>query len=87
MHLERFRKGFVKGLEGFGNQRTSGDHSNYSIAEAGQNTEKSPRNLRRLAVTQIPVKDRHLRLVGKIHKDDNDDDEDDNLSRDFYNAS
>ena len=31
-------KGLVKGLE---NKRTSGDNSNYSIAEIGQNTEKS----------------------------------------------
>ena len=29
--------------EGFGNKRTSGDHSNYSIVEIGQNTKKSPR--------------------------------------------
>ena len=33
---------------GLGNKRTSGDNPNYSIAEIGQNTKKSPRDLRRL---------------------------------------
>ena len=32
-------------------------HRNYCIIEIGQNTEKSPGDLRRLAVTQTPVKD------------------------------
>ena len=41
----------------------SGDHPNYSIIEGGQNTEKSPRDLRRLAVTQSPVKDHQLKLM------------------------
>ena len=36
--------------------------------EIGQNTEKSPGDLRRLAVTQIPVKNLLLMLVGKILK-------------------
>ena len=39
------------------NQRTSGGHPDYSIIKIGQNTEKSPGDLRRLAVTQTPVKD------------------------------
>ena len=34
-----------------------------SIIENGQNTEKSPRDLRRLAVTQSPVKDHQLTLM------------------------
>ena len=38
------------------NKSTSGDHPNYSIVENGQNTEKSPENLRRLAVIQTPVR-------------------------------
>ena len=42
---------------GLGNNRTIGDHPNYSIIKIGQNTEKSPVNLRRFAVTQTPVKD------------------------------
>ena len=37
----------------FENKRTSGDNPDYSIVEIGQNTEKSPGILRRLAVTQI----------------------------------
>ena len=48
---------------GLGNKRKSGDHPNYSIFEIGQNTEKSPGNLRRLAVTQTPVKNHRLTLV------------------------
>ena len=44
------------GIGGIGNKRTSGYHSNYSIIENGQNTEESPGDLRRLTVTQTPVK-------------------------------
>ena len=47
----------IKGTGGLGNKRTSGDHPNCNIIENGQNTEKSPGYLRRLAVTQTPVKD------------------------------
>ena len=36
-------------------------HPNY-IIENGQNTEKSPGDLRRLAVTQSPLKDHQLTL-------------------------
>ena len=39
---------------GLGNKRTSGNPPNYNIIENGQNTEKSPGDLRRHAVTQIP---------------------------------
>ena len=34
----------------------SGDPPNYNIVENGQNTEKRPGDLRRLAVTQTPMK-------------------------------
>ena len=37
---------------GLGGRRTNGDHSNYNIIGNGQNTEKSPGDLRRLAVNQ-----------------------------------
>ena len=37
------------------NRRTSRDHPNYSILKIGQNTEKSPGNLR-FGVTQTPEK-------------------------------
>ena len=39
------------------------EHRNYSILKIGQNTEKSPGDLRRLAVTQTPLKDRQQVLV------------------------
>ena len=52
-----------KGTGGLGNKRTSGDHLNYCIIEIGLNTEKGPGDLRRLAVTQTPVKDHQLMLM------------------------
>ena len=45
-----------------GNRRTSRDHPNYSILKIGQNTDKSPGDLRGTDATQIPVKDYQLRL-------------------------
>ena len=36
-------------------------HPNYSIIENGQNTEKSPGELRRFAVTQTPVKSQNFK--------------------------
>ena len=36
----------------------------YSIIKIGQNTGKSPGNLRRLAITQTPVRKHQLTLVG-----------------------
>ena len=42
-----------------------GDHPNDSIIENGQNTEKSPGDLRRLSVTQTPVKNHWLMLMWK----------------------
>ena len=42
---------------------TSGDQSNYYSIEIGQNTEKSPDDLRRVAVTQTPIKDHQLTLM------------------------
>ena len=50
-------------IGGFGNKRTSGHHSDYSIVEIGQNTEKSPGDLRRLAVTQNSVENHQLTLI------------------------
>ena len=43
----------------------SGDHPIYYNTENGQNTEKSIRNLRRLAVIQTPMKDHQLMLMRK----------------------
>ena len=47
---------------GLGNKRTSGDYPKYSIVDIGQNTEKSSEDLKRLAVTQTPMKDHQLTL-------------------------
>ena len=51
-----------------GNNRTTGDHPNYCIIGIGQNTEKSPGDLRRLVVPQTPVRNHRLTLVGKTLK-------------------
>ena len=52
-----------KGTGRLGKKRTSGDHPDYSIIKIGQNTENSPRDLRRLDVDQTPVEDHQLTLV------------------------
>ena len=44
----------------------SEDHPNYSIAKIDQNTEKCPRDVRRLAVTQTPVKESTWAGVKKL---------------------
>ena len=41
-----------KKTKGLGNKGTGGDCSNYSIVEIGRSAEKSPEDLRRLAVTK-----------------------------------
>ena len=46
----------IKGTGGLGSWRTSGDHPNYNIIENGKNTERISGDLRRLAVTQTPLK-------------------------------
>ena len=46
----------IKGTERRGRWRPSGNHPNDSIIENGQKTEKSPRDLRRFALTQTTVK-------------------------------
>ena len=53
----------IKEIGGFGSWRPNGDHPNKSIIENGQNTEKSLGDLRRLAVTQTPVKNHQLTLM------------------------
>ena len=51
------------GTGSLGNKRSRGDHPNYGIIEISQNSERSPRDLRRLAVTQTSVKDHQLTLM------------------------
>ena len=53
----------VKGNGELGNKRTCGDHPICNIIKIGQNTEKSPGEFRRLAVTQTLVRNHRLRLV------------------------
>ena len=60
-----FPKGLVRVLE---NRRTSRDHPNYSIIKFGQNTDKNPRDLRRLDIYQTLVKDHQLTLVRKTRR-------------------
>ena len=55
----------VQGIGRVENRWTNRDHQNYSITKIGQNTEKSPGDLRRLAVTQFPTKDYQVMLVSK----------------------
>ena len=48
-------KWMVKGTGRQGNKRTRRDHPYNSIIKNGQNTEKSPGDLKRLAIAQTPV--------------------------------
>ena len=57
-----------KGTGRRGNKKTSRDYPDYSIIRIGQNIEKSPGDLRRLAVTQTPVRNHQLTLVRKTPK-------------------
>ena len=59
----------IKGTRGLGNKRTCGDNPIYDPTEIGQNTEKCPGDLRRLAVNQTSVKDHQQRLTGKTLKE------------------
>ena len=58
-------KGLLKGLEDLEVGGRVGDHPNYYIIENGQNTEKCPGDVRRLAVPQTPLKDHQLKLMWK----------------------
>ena len=58
----------VKGTGRVGNRKSSRDHPNYDIVYIGQNTAKSPGDVRRLYVTQNPGKDHQLTLVWKARK-------------------
>ena len=57
------KKRIIKRPEGLGSWRTGRDNPNDSIAENSQNAETSPGYLRRLAVTQTPVKNHQLTLM------------------------
>ena len=51
---------------GLGNKWTNRDHPNYNIIKIDQNTEKSPEDLGRLAVTQTAVRNHRLTLPWKL---------------------
>ena len=63
--LSTITKGLFKRPGGLGILRTGRDYPKDSIAENSQNPETSPGDLRRLAVTQTPVKNRQLTLMWK----------------------
>ena len=44
------------------------DQPNYNLFAIGQNTEKNPGYLSKLAVTQVPVKNHQLTLLWKTSK-------------------
>ena len=60
-------KWFRNTTGGTGDQRENRDHTDHSIVKIDENTEKSPGDLRRLAVTHTSVKDHQLTLVWKFH--------------------
>ena len=45
------------------NKRTNRGHPDYSIIKISQNTELSPGNLKRFALTQTPMENQQLTLV------------------------
>ena len=61
----------LKGTGGLRGWRNSRDHSNYTIIENDQNTEKSPWDMRRLAVTRTPMKNHQLILMLKTQEVNN----------------
>ena len=54
-----------KGAVGVRNQKTSGVHPDRNIVKVGQNTEKSPEDLRTLVVAQTLVKDYQMNTAVK----------------------
>ena len=62
-HVHYSHQGNGTGTGRSGNKRMSGDHRNYIIGEIGQNTKKSPGDLRRFVVTQTLVENLPLTLV------------------------
>ena len=54
-----------------GNKRLSGNHPNYSSVQIGQNTKKSPGDLRTHAVTRTPVENHRPRWYEKLTNEKN----------------
>ena len=57
--FEMTPKGLIRGLKKL---EISRDHPKYCLVKISQNTEKSSGDLRRLVVTQTPMKDHQLML-------------------------
>ena len=60
-----------RGNGGARNKWTSGNYPKYSIVNISQNTTRSPEDMRRLAVSQTPVKDHQLTQMWKTRKEQN----------------
>ena len=69
--LGTVNKRLVQGLENLEIRRPVETVLNYSILEIGQNIEKRPGDLRRLAVTQTPVKTHSANAGGKNSRRNN----------------
>ena len=70
--LGTITKGLLKGMEDLevvGRVSTPLYYPNGSIAKNGQNPDTSPGDLKRLAVTQTPVKNHQLTLMWKTLKE------------------
>ena len=67
-HPRNNTKGLVKGTGITGNKRTRGNNPDYIIIKISWNNEKSAEDLRRLVVSQTPVKNHKLTLVWKTLK-------------------
>ena len=62
MHMEQSQR-IGNGTERLGNETTSGDYPDYSMITIGQNAERRRGDLKRLAVTQTPVRNIKLTLM------------------------
>ena len=66
-NITRFPKTREK-TGGIGNKMKNQDHADHTIKNV-KDIEKIIEDLRRIAVTQIPVKDHQLKQVGKMRND------------------
>ena len=58
-------KGLIQGQVDLEMKRTRGDSPNYCIIKINKNTEESPGDFKRLAITQTPVRNHRLTLLRK----------------------
>ena len=67
--LGTITKGLVKGLEDLKDGGRMETIQTTTLLRTGQNREKSPIDLRRVVVTQTPVKNHRLKVMWKILKE------------------